>query len=323
MIQDPVLVNDWHVVARSSDLPAGKVLRARLLGEEIVLWRSGSGSVMAWQDLCIHRGARLSLGWVSGDRLVCPYHGWEYDVNGVCVRIPAHPDQKPPAKARVRTYRAVERYGYIWVSLGDPKTDVPYFAEWYDSSFRKIYCGPYRIRSSGPRAIENFLDVAHFPFVHAGFLGDPSRPEIPDYEVVKTEEGIVAKNIRVWQPNPDGTGVGRWETYTYMVLRPLTTYFTKESNGKVFSIFYTVTPVEQAESIGWMIIAMNYAHEVPEEQIRSFEDKIVSQDVPVVESQRPELLPLDLQAELHLRSDKISIAYRMWLRELGLTFGTA
>ena len=69
MIQDPVLVNDWHVVARSSDLPAGKVLRARLLGEEIVLWRSGSGSVMAWQDLCIHRGARLSLGWVSGENI--------------------------------------------------------------------------------------------------------------------------------------------------------------------------------------------------------------------------------------------------------------
>jgi phenylpropionate dioxygenase-like ring-hydroxylating dioxygenase large terminal subunit len=222
MIQDPVLVNEWHVVARSSDLSIGKVIRARLLGEDIVLWRSIDGSVMAWQDLCIHRGARLSLGWVKGDRLICPYHGWEYDANGICIRIPAHPDQKPPAKARVKTYRAIEKYGYIWVSLGNPVKDVPHFAEWYDKSFRKIYCGPYRIRSSGPRAIENFLDVAHFPFVHTGILGDPSKPEIPDYEVLRTEEGIVAKNIRVWQPNPDGTGVGKWETYTYKVLRPLT-----------------------------------------------------------------------------------------------------
>lgn len=323
MIRDPVLVNDWFVVARSSDLPVGGILRARVLGEDLVVWRSRSGAVMAWQDLCIHRGARLSLGWVSDDKLVCPYHGWEYDTSGRCVRIPAHPDQKPPEKARVRVYKAVERYGYIWVSLGNPSREVPRFPEWSDPSFRKIYCGPYRIKSSGPRAIENFLDVAHFPFVHAGILGDPSKPEIPDYEVIKSEEGIIAKDIRVWQPNPDGTGVGKWETYTYMVLRPLVAYFTKESDGKRFSIFYTVTPVEQTESVGWMIIAMNYAHEIPDDEIRRFQDKIVSQDIPVVESQRPELLPLDLQAELHLRSDRVSIAYRMWLRELGITFGTA
>jgi hypothetical protein len=71
--------------------------------------------VMAWQDLCIHRGARLSLGWVSIDKLVCQYHGWEYDVNGVCVRIPAHPDQKPPIKARVKHIglsRGTAIYGY-------------------------------------------------------------------------------------------------------------------------------------------------------------------------------------------------------------------
>jgi phenylpropionate dioxygenase-like ring-hydroxylating dioxygenase large terminal subunit len=67
---------------------------------------------------------------------------------------------------------------------------------------------------------------------------------------------------------------------------------------------------------------MDYG-EQPEEQIRQFEDMIVLQDVPIVESQRPELLPLDLQAELHLHSDRTAIAYRNWLRQLGLTFGTA
>jgi len=60
-----------------------------------------------------------------------------------------------------------------------------------------------------------------------------------------------------------------------------------------------------------------------DEQTRQFEDMITLQDIPIVESQRPELLPLDLQAELHLRSDRTAIAYRRWLKELGLTFGTA
>lgn len=322
MIDDPVLVHDWHVVARSEDVPEGGVRRVRLLGEDLVLWRA-EGTVQAWQDLCVHRGARLSLGRVTGGLLMCPYHGWTYEKSGRCVRIPAHPDQTPPARARVTTYRAVERYGWIWVCLGEPIRDVPPFAEWDDPAFRKVHCGPYPYQASGPRAIENFLDVAHFPYVHEGLLGDPRYPEIEDYEVETGPEGIEAKDIRVWQPDPDGTGRGAHVTYTYRVYRPLVAYFVKTSGGPAFSILFAVTPVEPARCIGWMILAMNYGFEVPEDQIRSFEDRIVAQDVPVVESQRPELLPLDLAAELHLRSDRTAIAYRRWLRELGLRFGTA
>jgi len=321
MIDDPVLVNDWHAVARSQDLREGRVMRARVLEEDIVLWRV-NGRVVAWQDLCLHRGARLSLGWVRGERLVCQYHGWEYDENGVCVRIPAHPNQKPPLRAKVKTYKAKERYGLIWVTLGNPERDVPPFPEWDDSSYRKIFCGPYTYNASGPRAVENFLDVAHFPYVHAGILGDERYPEIQDYEVERDPEGIVARRVRVWQPNPDGSGVGSEVEYTYRVFRPLTAYFVKEKDNKRFSIFMTVTPVEKVRSIAWMWIAMNYDYDVPEEHIRTFQDKIVSQDVPIVESQRPELLPLDLQAELHLKSDRTAIAYRKWLKELGMTFGT-
>jgi phenylpropionate dioxygenase-like ring-hydroxylating dioxygenase large terminal subunit len=72
-----------------------------------------------------------------------------------------------------------------------------------------------------------------------------------------------------------------------------------------------------------MVIAMNHGHEIPVEELRSFQDRIVEQDRAIVESQRPELLPLDLAEELHLRSDRTAIAYRRWLRELGLTFGTS
>ena len=64
MIDDPVLVNDWHVVARSSDAAAGNVRAVRLLGQDIVLWRSNQG-LCAWQDLCLHRGAKLSGGRIQ------------------------------------------------------------------------------------------------------------------------------------------------------------------------------------------------------------------------------------------------------------------
>ena len=96
----------------------------------------------------------------------------------------------------------------------------------------------------------------------------------------------------------------------------------KESSGPNFAMYFTVTPVSELTSIAWTYVAKDYEN-IPDEQTRRFEDMITWQDVPIVESQRPELLPLDLQAELHLRSDRTAIAYRKWLRELGLTFGTA
>ena len=170
------LLNDWYPVARGDAVGEGQLCAVRLLGEDLVLWRAG-GQAVAWQDLCIHRGTRLSLGKVEDGLLVCPYHGWRYDGNGRCVGIPAHPGQTPPTKARTHIYRATERYGLIWVSLGDGDRDVPAFPEEDDPGYRKVLCGPSEIvNASAPRIIENFLDVAHLPHVHSGILGDPAAP---------------------------------------------------------------------------------------------------------------------------------------------------
>ncbi len=322
MIDDAVLLNDWHPVATMESLRERQILGVRLLEEDIVLWRIDD-QVLAWQDLCIHRGTRLSLGKVEDGALVCPYHGWSYDVSGRCVHIPAHPDQIPPAKARVKPYHARVQYGLIWVCLGEPSGDVPPFPEWEDPAFRKILCGPYAVRASGPRIVENFLDIAHFPFVHEGILGDKAHPEISDYLAEITSEGVVAQGVRVYQPDPYGTGKGDTVSYTYKALRPLTAYLLKEADGPRFSILLTITPHAATESTAWMWMTMNYGHDIPEEKLRSWQDTIFSQDRPILESQRPELLPLDLQAELHLRSDRLAIAYRTWLNQLGLSFGTA
>jgi len=321
MLTDPVLLNDWHVVAYAPELPEGQPRAVKLLDEDIVVWRVGD-RVHAWRDLCIHRGTRLSLGSVQGETLVCAYHGWTYNQEGRCVRFPAHPTQTPPVKAQASVYRAQIKYDWVWVCLGQPERDAPRFPEWDDPSFRKVHCGPYHYMASGPRAIENFLDVTHFPFVHTGLLGDPNYPEVNDYQVEITPEGVTAHDITVWQPDPDGSGQGAHVTYTYRVLRPLTAYFVKSSAGPRFAMYFTVTPVSPKASIAWTYVGLDYGDQTDEE-IRAFEDKITWQDIPVVESQRPELLPLDLQAELHLRSDRTAVAYRTWLKQLGLSFGTA
>lgn len=322
LARDPILINDWHVVARSSDLREGGLAKAKLLGEDLVLWRVG-GVANVWEDLCMHRGTRLTLGHIEADRLVCGYHGWGYDSTGQCVYFPSHPDQRPPPTAHSKVYQSKEASGYVWASLGSPARDVPSFPEWEDEAYRKIMCGPFLYEAAATRAVENFLDVGHFPFVHSGLLGDEQHTAIEDFQVASTPEGILATNVKVWQPDPDGTGVGKYVNYTYGTRRPFTAYFSKDSDGQKYVIQLSVTPVAELKSVAWMCIAMNYGHDIPEEELKAFQERIVSQDIPVVESQRPERLPLDLQAELHLRSDRIAVAYRKWLGRLGLSFGTA
>jgi phenylpropionate dioxygenase-like ring-hydroxylating dioxygenase large terminal subunit len=319
VIDDPVLVNDWHPLARVSELALGGPVAARLLGEDVVLWRSGD-DYFAWRDLCVHRGTRLSLGRiVDGASLECPYHGWTYGRDGRCILMPAHPEQAPPAKACVDVYRAVVRHGVVWVTLGDGSSSVPTFELMEDGRHQVLMSGPYRVRASGPRVVENFLDVGHFPFVHEGILGDRARPEIADYEAKITPDGVLATGVKVFQPDPYGTGQGSMVTYTYRAHRPLSASFIKHGDHS-FGMLLSVTPHDAVDSSAWMWMAMNYE---PEGSMIEFQDRIFAQDRPILESQRPELLPLDLQAELHLRSDRTAIAYRRWLRELGVRTGTA
>jgi phenylpropionate dioxygenase-like ring-hydroxylating dioxygenase large terminal subunit len=321
MIHDPVLLNDWHPVATVDQLRTTPVIGLRLLGEDIVAWMSPQGP-RVWQDLCVHRGTRLSLGSVCDGRLACPYHGWQYGASGACEHIPAHPDQAPPAKAAVKTYRSCLHHGFVFASLGDPVKPPAWFDAWDDATVRKVPCGPYTVRASAPRVVENFLDVAHFPFVHEGYLGVKDRPEISDYEAEITADGVVASGVRVFQPNGYGDGRAAEVEYTYKALRPLTAYFKKEAPTQQLSIILYVTPNDLVQSTAWMIMAENYMGDTPAAGLVAFQDTIFAQDAPILQSQRPELLPLDLQAELHLKSDRTAIAYRRWLLSLGMTLGT-
>ncbi len=321
MVNDPVLLNDWHVVATVDELAQTPVIGTRLLGEDLVVWRSAAG-VQVWQDLCVHRGTRLSLGALHGECLACPYHGWQYNTAGQCVHIPAHPDQAPPTKAVVKTYRSMVHHGFVFATLGEPKHDPATFAEWADAGCRKIPCGPYPVKASAPRVVENFLDVAHFPFIHEGYLGVKNRPEISDYEAEINADGVIATGVRVFQPNGYGDGKAAEVEYTYQALRPLTAYFRKDSPTQRLSIILYVTPNDLVESTARMIMAENYLGDSAEADLVAFQDTIFSQDAPILRSQRPELLPLDLQAELHLKSDRTAIAYRKWLRQLGMQLGT-
>jgi phenylpropionate dioxygenase-like ring-hydroxylating dioxygenase large terminal subunit len=324
MLEDQVLVNEWFAVKKTSDL-GDQPEAVELLGERLVLFRSEEG-IQVFKDLCIHRGAALSQGRVVDNHLVCPYHGWEYNHLGQCVRIPSQPEEQPISRrAQAKVYSCQESYGLIWVCLGEPSDSPPPYIESTDPAYRMIICGPYVINAAFTRVVENFLDVGHLAWIHDGILGLSAYPEIKEYDVHFRDSRYISDPIYVYQPDPDGRGHSIHNRIVYEILSPCTARLTKTDpvTGVVKINWIHVAPIGSRKSVMFSLVARNYDLDAPHETFMAFQNRITKQDIAVVESQRPEELPLDLQAELHLRSDRLAIAYRHWLTSLEITVGTA
>lgn len=317
----------WHPVASSESVGASP-FAARLLGEDLVLWRDPAGAVHAWPDRCPHRGARLSLGRVEDGHLECPYHGWQFAPSGQCVHVPALPAFTPPAAHCVKAFDVREAYGLVWVRLAPGEVELPPFAAEPDARLRKLNCGPYTVDASAPRIVENFLDLSHFAFVHEGWLGARGASAIDAYRVEETPTGLRAIDCKAWQPqsNLHSTAPAQVE-YGYEVTAPYTAILVKvpESGTTAVadwreSIALFIAPVDPERSVVWFRLAVA-DFESPDAKLREFQDTIFRQDQPVLESQTPKRLPLDLRAELHTAADRASSAYRRYLSRLGITFG--
>ena len=115
----------WHPIAAAHDVPYRHVFHGQLLGREFAVWRADDGFVNVWENRCLHRGVRLSIGINDGRELKCQYHGWRYSNRSAgCTYIPAHPADAPARTITIRTYPVAERYGFIWSCL-DPVTEMP------------------------------------------------------------------------------------------------------------------------------------------------------------------------------------------------------
>jgi vanillate O-demethylase monooxygenase subunit len=316
----------WHPVAFSADL-ADRPAHADLLGEPLVLWRGPGGTPRAMSDLCVHRGTALSLGWISGEELVCAYHGWRYAADGRCVAIPQLADPgRVPAKARVASYAVQERYGLVWVALAEPRWPLPEVPELENGSFEVLTAGPYAWECDAARQVENFTDFGHFPWVHPGLLGDPSRPVVPRHEVRADGHVLHYTVVRPEAENSEDFPVfgneqaGPPDRHSrYELHLPYTIALRLGWGGERGMVyFFASQPVAADRCAGYVVIGRNYNLDQPERVIQDFEDTIFGQDQVVVESQRPERVPFDLAAELHLKFDAVAVAYRKAMRSLGL-----
>lgn len=314
----------WLPVAYSDEVKDDPVA-VRLCDVDLVLARLG-GELRAFLDLCPHRGSKVSLGWIEDDRVRCGYHGWAFDGSGACTLIPSSVDQKIPSRAKLRGFGCKESGGLVWVCLeNDARFALPRFDEYRDPEYRVVKVPAVDWNASAVRRIENFVDLTHIPWVHDDLLGDRNHPEAPVHDLEREVD-----NIHMWGSFSEipsiKTDTSELEVndptltseHNWRIFMPLTVWWEQSlPNGKFFGLLVAASPVSRTVTRTFMLNFRNFALEQPDAPFCDFQIEIAEQDRAIVESQRPAEIPVDLTAELHVRSaDKMSIEYRRWLSEL-------
>jgi vanillate O-demethylase monooxygenase subunit len=183
--------NAWYVAGWAHDVKSDSPFAITILGERIVIWRTGSGAIHALEDRCVHRLAPLSLGRCEGERLRCMYHGLLYDPDGSVVEIPGQ--EKIPPQAQVRRYAVTERHSWVWVWMGDPEQAdeglIPP-AVGLDHPDYILGHGQLDYAAEARLINDNLLDFSHLTFVHADSFGaGPQFAESPA-RITPLERGV-------------------------------------------------------------------------------------------------------------------------------------
>lgn len=228
--------------------------------------------------------------------------------------------------AEERSLPVTLAYGYVWTCLGTPAAPLFDLPEYAETDRRNICAASVGVRVSAPRAVENFLDMGHFPFVHTGILGAEPHTEVREYDVSLDEDKdeILATECVFFQPQAAaGSSGGSLSEYIYRVPHPYCSVLYKscpidEQRLDIIALF--VQPVDE-ENIRAHALVSVLDTTSTDLDIRLFQQTIFSQDKPILENQYPKRLPLDPRAETPIRADKAAIVYRRWLRAKGLTYG--
>jgi phenylpropionate dioxygenase-like ring-hydroxylating dioxygenase large terminal subunit len=217
-------------------------------------------------------------------------------------------------------------YGMVWTTPGAPGRDLFALPEAAEPDRRSVYCGAVTVRASGLRLIENFLDLAHFPYVHTGILGAEDHPEVAKYEVEHRHDvdELWATKCEFFQPRAAASSEeGQVSRYMYRVVSPFSVMLYKTppsapNRWDVIALF--VQPVEPALSLAHMLMLVIDDTSTDAELV-AFQQMIFLQDKIVLENQRPLLLPLQPGRESPTRADLSSVLYRRWLKGKNLRFG--
>ena len=318
-----ILAKHWYPVARVQDI-TDKPVQVTLLDVDLVVYRSSAGLHIA-RDICPHRGVPLSKGWVQDDQLICPYHGLHYASNGKCTKIPAQPElTRISERFSLHMFPAVEKYGLLWTSLHSTEPVLPSLDSWEQEGHQPILPSYVDIAGSSGRQVEGFIDVAHFAWIHSASFADATNPVVPKYTTELTDFGLrthYLSNVSNYPKALQHTEPAGFEWLRVFEVYPpfsatLTVHFPQQ--GKL-CILNAASPVSAHKTRLFVPLTRNFDQTGSLEDVYAFNAQIFAEDQDMIESQKPEDLPLDLLAEAHFEADRSSTTYRRLLANMGLS----
>jgi len=189
-----MFMNFWYPAEESANITDAP-LKLQMLGLQFVLWRDQEGRAQCVSNTCTHRGGSLGDGRVVGNCIQCPYHGWLFNGDGACERIPSlGPLAQIPDRARIDAYPVEERYGLVFVFLGDlaeeERPTIMPIDEYEQPGWRTLTMR-YRWKANYVRLVENQSDPSHIEYVHGGMgmSGQNATYQVPKFHIEETPWG--------------------------------------------------------------------------------------------------------------------------------------
>jgi phenylpropionate dioxygenase-like ring-hydroxylating dioxygenase large terminal subunit len=261
------LHENWYVAALSREVTSKRPHAATILEEPLVLFRDHTGRASALLDRCLHRNAPLSKGALFDGCIGCPYHGWTYNGNGDLVIVPSE-DRAPtphPGLA-VERFPTIEQDGLVWVYMGEPsRADekqpfrFPHAGERGWSSYLMLT----RFDGDVTDLVENFMDVPHTEFVHAGWFRKASNAKPVEVVLERARDAV---HVEYHKPD-DSIGFASWllnpdrkpMTHTDRFFMPNVTrvdYMWGERRG--FVITSQITPLTPTRALVYTAITFRF-----------------------------------------------------------------
>lgn len=166
----PLIFNEWYCAGFGVEFTAA-LFKRKILGRDLVFYRTSEGNVTALEDRCPHRSFPLSSGRLVNDQIVCGYHGFCYDQRGDCVQVPS---QERPPKVGIRHYPVREIGRIVWIWMGEPslaESSPPPVQPWMVDAGWESSTGYLHLPANYVGLHENLLDLTHIEYLHAQTLG--------------------------------------------------------------------------------------------------------------------------------------------------------
>ncbi len=324
-----MFINFWYPAVESGKLE-DKPLKRRMLGQDFVLWRDEEGQAHCLSNTCCHRGGSLGDGLVEDSCIQCPYHGWRFNGEGQCVRVPSiGMKAKTPGRARVDSYPVMERYGLVFCFLGDldeserpPLLEIP---EWGEEGWQPtIQYFEWEVEYR--RAVENGIDPAHNEFVHDthGMKGEDENYKVSDLDIRETDWGTGFYNQVYAPPLPEkrmreSSKVTRNSTITvgtgHHGPASVWTHINPSPVMKIYQYLYRV-PIDEVLTGLYMVTMRNFMQdEAHDKTIMERNEYVAFQDRDILLTLHPKLAPRTSAKDMLMPSDYAVGRYRQWLAE--------